>query len=453
MEVQGTYVRTPRGESAAEPEPYTIRLVPLPQQASSVVPPPTLGAAAQVSSLFVVEYAAVLSVLVSIYLVYLLLPRGARKAYCRAYRRRYARASSAERQLNYKLVLPPDRSSVGASSSSALNITRSSELYSDVGGDLNITRSSELYSDVGGDLNITKSSEMYSGLSTDGDSLSSVEDSILHGVEQKRRQEEKDEARQQQLEASHQQEARQVQLALDRTGLRSNITGSRNKFSWTDNNKSTETISTIAGESSLPPMDAAFRRTPSPRHPSIPQLPDQTILDETMRRLTGRGVRLMAHGVQCQAKRVWIRLDILSDPTARNLEWQSEVPRNITNQTGSTSIVLMRGPKHVIAMPNILYVDVGKKTVAFTKPSNKHIPGTVCFSLLTQTGSLDLQTNSRLERDAVVSCLCLVLDQVHPYQDWRLLYSESPPSQSGVSTSTWDVSRISSNAFPTAADV
>jgi hypothetical protein len=171
--------------------------------------------------------------------------------------------------------------------------------------------------------------------------------------------------------------------------------------------------------------------TPSPGHPAIPRLPSAKILNETMQRLKTRGIRLVAHGVASDSKRVWIKFE--EDTTS--LSWQTEFARKVPNQLGEISIVMMRGALHRIALPNILYVDVGKKTNALTKPENRDVPDSVCFSLLTQNGSLDLQANSRLERDALVSCFSMVLDEVHT-QDWRSLYAESPETSAVQSVCT-----------------
>ena len=168
---------------------------------------------------------------------------------------------------------------------------------------------------------------------------------------------------------------------------------------------------------------------PSPKHPAISTMPTEDIVNETMDRLKGRGIRLIAHGVQCETKRVWIRLD--EDTTS--VTWQTEFPRRVPTVNGDVSIVLMRGSLHKIALPNVLYIDVGKKTTALKKPQNRHVVDSLCFSLLTQNGSLDLQTNSSLERDALVSCFSMVLDQIHT-QDWRKLYEESPPPSQATSS-------------------
>jgi hypothetical protein len=205
---------------------------------------------------------------------------------------------------------------------------------------------------------------------------------------------------------------------------------------YTSNGRiSVETASLDQGTTATPnswnfatPADAP----PSPKHPAIPKTPTDEIVQETMGRLLGRGIRLIAHGVQCEPKRVWIRLD----GETTSVTWQTEFPRRVPTLNGDVSIVLMRGSLHKIALPNVLYIDVGKKTTALKKVQNKNILDAHCLSLLTQNGSLDLQTNSLLERDSIVACFSLVLDQIHT-QDWRKLYEESPStSQATASTFT-----------------
>lgn len=159
---------------------------------------------------------------------------------------------------------------------------------------------------------------------------------------------------------------------------------------------------------------------PSPDHPALHKIPPNKIIAETMARLQGRGIRLVAHGVHCNPKRVWIKLD----DESTSVTWQTEFPRRVPNQAGQVSIVLMRGSLHRIALCNVLYIDVGKKTNALQQLPEK-VPAPCCFSLLTQNGSLDLQANSKLERDALVSCFSMILDDVHA-EDWRAIYEASP---------------------------
>jgi hypothetical protein len=165
---------------------------------------------------------------------------------------------------------------------------------------------------------------------------------------------------------------------------------------------------------------------PSPEHPALKKIPPNKIIAETMARLQGRGIRLVAHGVHCDPKRVWIRLQDETDKDGTGepcVTWQTEFPRKIPDQSGQVSIVLMRGSLHRIPLKNILYIDVGKKTQALQL--TKNVPDNACLSLLTQNGSLDVQANSKLERDSLVSCFSMILDDVHE-EDWRALYEASP---------------------------
>ena len=73
-----------------------------------------------------------------------------------------------------------------------------------------------------------------------------------------------------------------------------------------------------------------------------------------MARLQGRGIRLVAHGVHCDPKRVWIRLQEDADSSSEpSVTWQTEFPRRVPDQNGNVSIVLMRGSLHSIALKNI----------------------------------------------------------------------------------------------------
>ena len=68
-----------------------------------------------------------------------------------------------------------------------------------------------------------------------------------------------------------------------------------------------------------------------------------------------------------------------------------------------------------------MYVDVGKQTTALRRVENASIADNVCLSLLTKDGSLDLEASSSQERDALVNCFSLVLDEIHA-QNWRDVY-------------------------------
>lgn len=185
--------------------------------------------------------------------------------------------------------------------------------------------------------------------------------------------------------------------------------------------------SDISSPHRSPPQPILKRgNPPSPEHPALRRIPPNRVIAETMARLQGRGIRLVAHGVHCDPKRVWIRLQDEEDEAGTGeacVTWQTEFPRRVPDQSGQVSIVLMRGSLHRIALKDILYIDVGKKTHALLLTQN--VPDNTCLSLLTQNGSLDLQANSKLERDSLVSCFCMMLDDVHE-EDWRALYEASP---------------------------
>jgi hypothetical protein len=211
-----------------------------------------------------------------------------------------------------------------------------------------------------------------------------------------------------------------------------------NKYSDNDNNTPLTQQSSYASPSSPPRHKAAMlKHPPSPEHPALKKIPPNKIIAETMARLQGRGIRLVAHGVHCDPKRVWIRLqEDEGTPgygaSAPSVSWQTEFPRRVPDQNGNVSIVLMRGSLHSIGLKNILYIDVGKKTHALQL--TRGVPESMCLSLLTQNGSLDLQANSKLERDSLVSCFSMVLDDIHE-EDWRGLYEASPePSLANSST-------------------
>jgi hypothetical protein len=174
----------------------------------------------------------------------------------------------------------------------------------------------------------------------------------------------------------------------------------------------------------------------SPKHPAISNTPPQSINVETMKHLQSSGIRMMAHGVHCEPRKVWISID------DQSIIWQSEFQKGIPDMNGKRSFVAVRGSLHRIDWKSIEYIDVGKRTDALKQATA--VADHLCFSLLTPDGSLDLQSNSQLERDTLVSCLGIKLDEVHG-GDWRQLFTttdggqtQSVPgsSSSGVFTSS-----------------
>lgn len=132
---------------------------------------------------------------------------------------------------------------------------------------------------------------------------------------------------------------------------------------------------------------------------------DEIAISTTMQQLRDTGVQIVAHGSKGKPKTVRLIL------TENAITWRTE----------STKRKNKVGPSHQIPLSHIMYVDVGKQTTALRRVENASLADAVCFSLLTKDGSLDLETASPLERDALVNCFSLVLDEVHA-QNWRDLY-------------------------------
>jgi hypothetical protein len=102
--------------------------------------------------------------------------------------------------------------------------------------------------------------------------------------------------------------------------------------------------------------------------------------------------------------------------TESTISWRTE-----TRKPNAGKSVAKLGKLHQVPLAHIMYVDVGKQTTALRRVENASVPESLCFSLLTKEGSLDLEANSPRERDALVSCFSLVLDEVHA-QNWRDIY-------------------------------
>mmetsp|Transcript_442 Transcript_442/g.667 ORF Transcript_442/g.667 Transcript_442/m.667 type:complete len:329 (+) Transcript_442:176-1162(+) len=168
---------------------------------------------------------------------------------------------------------------------------------------------------------------------------------------------------------------------------------------------------------------------PSPKHPAIRNVPPKAINIETMKRLQTTGIRMTAHGVHCDPRKVWLTLD------EHSINWQSEFQREVPAIHGNRTMVPVRGSLHRINWAMIEYIDVGKRTDALKQAT--HVAGHLCFSLLTLEGSLDLQANSQLERDTLVSCIGMKLDELLG-GEWRQLAAAggATPSSAGVSSAS-----------------
>ena len=137
---------------------------------------------------------------------------------------------------------------------------------------------------------------------------------------------------------------------------------------------------------------------------------DEVIISTTMQRLRDEGgVPVTAHGSKGRPKPVILHLD------EHSITWKT-LPRRSSSSTPNSK---QRPAKsHRVPLAHILYVDVGKQTTALRRLENASVPESHCLSLLTKEGSLDLEATDAGERDALVNCFSLVLDEVHA-QDWR----------------------------------
>jgi hypothetical protein len=137
---------------------------------------------------------------------------------------------------------------------------------------------------------------------------------------------------------------------------------------------------------------------------------EEIVISAAMQQLRDPGVLIVAHGSRGKPKTVRLQL------TESAVTWRTE-----TRKKGAKDAKPKMGKLHQVPLSHIMYVDVGKQTTALRRVENASVNDALCFSLLTKEGSLDLEANSPRERDALVSCFSLVLDEVHA-QNWRDIY-------------------------------
>lgn len=135
---------------------------------------------------------------------------------------------------------------------------------------------------------------------------------------------------------------------------------------------------------------------------------DEIVVSAAMQQLRDPGVLIVAHGSRGKPKTVRLQL------TESAITWRTETRKK-------REFKPKLGKLHQVPLSHIMYVDVGKQTTALRRVENAAVSESLCFSLLTKEGSLDLEANSQRERDALVSCFSLVLDEVHA-QNWRDIY-------------------------------
>jgi hypothetical protein len=145
---------------------------------------------------------------------------------------------------------------------------------------------------------------------------------------------------------------------------------------------------------------------------------NEIVISAAMQQLRDPGVLIVAHGSRGKPKTVRLSL------TETSINWRTETRKLPTNSTNKQqqSVLPKMGKLHSVPLAHIMYVDVGKQTTALRRVENASVPDALCFSLLTKEGSLDLEAATSRERDALVSCFSLVLDEVHSAQNWRDIY-------------------------------
>ncbi len=153
---------------------------------------------------------------------------------------------------------------------------------------------------------------------------------------------------------------------------------------------------------------------------------DEIAISTTMQQLRDTGIKIIAHGSKGKPKSVRLIL------TENAIEWRTEsTSSRRRNKAGKT---------HQVPLSHIMYVDVGKQTTALRRVENASIADHVCLSLLTRDGSLDLEASSSQERDALVNCFSLVLDEVHA-KNWRDVY-RAPSSDLPSSFDEFDMTSM-----------
>jgi len=129
------------------------------------------------------------------------------------------------------------------------------------------------------------------------------------------------------------------------------------------------------------------------------------------------GIKLIAHGTKCKPRPVWITLHCASidqqqSPELKEyyncLTWRAEIKSN--SATSKKKLGNLRN----VELNDIIGIELGKRSTALRRPqTTNNVKENDCFSLLTKTGTLDLQVvgidNSTAEevRAAFITCLAL----------------------------------------------
>ncbi len=108
------------------------------------------------------------------------------------------------------------------------------------------------------------------------------------------------------------------------------------------------------------------------------------------------GLRLIAHGIKVRPRPVWIQLHVDHHKQEANasefhncLTWRAELRTGTSLSSNNTPSL---GSIRKVSLEDIAGIELGQKTVALKRLSKeKSVREDVCFSILTNTGTLDLQ--------------------------------------------------------------
>mmetsp|Transcript_2195 Transcript_2195/g.4000 ORF Transcript_2195/g.4000 Transcript_2195/m.4000 type:complete len:276 (+) Transcript_2195:34-861(+) len=111
------------------------------------------------------------------------------------------------------------------------------------------------------------------------------------------------------------------------------------------------------------------------------------------------GLRLIAHGIKVRPRPVWIQLHVDdniihgADTTSELhncLTWRAELKASSSSQEGAFSNnTPSLGSIRKVSLTDIIGIELGQKTVALKRLQS--VRESECFSILTSTGTLDLQ--------------------------------------------------------------
>jgi len=134
------------------------------------------------------------------------------------------------------------------------------------------------------------------------------------------------------------------------------------------------------------------------------------------------GIKFVAHGTKCRPRPVWITLhcDINSQSTTpldyqNCLTWRAELK---SHKSPSSAMSASPGPKmgnlRKVQLSEVLGIEKGKRTTALRRVQTaKGVNENECFSLLTKTGTLDLEcTGLEIVDTAGTSSHCLSPEEV-----------------------------------------